>query len=321
MNTILVPLDGSELARTALPYAQMLASTFSAHIHLLRVLSSTDQEDLFISPSSALYKRTSALGVNKERTHRIWTMLRQQAEADLQTQAALLREAGFEVLVDIRVGSPAETIVKITEHESVNMIVMATHGYSGLRRWALGSVTDKVVRATTTPVFVIRGNTIDTAVVPKIKRIMVPVDGSSLSRQALPCALEMAVHAGAELLLLRAVPPVSVEYYNMGGMNGQPMPVTMEHNRAEYYEQVIHEMRALSDELKQHNVPITTHVTTGYPAEVIVDEAERHHVDVIVMATHGYGGLQRWALGSVADKVLHVTSTPLVMVHAHNFDS
>ena len=321
MNTILVPLDGSELAQAALPYAQLLASTFSARIYLLRVLSSADQEDLFISPSSALYKRTNASGMNRERTHRIWTMLREQAEADIQAQAALLREAGFEVLVDVRVGPPAETIVKITDREPVNMIVMATHGYSGMRRWALGSVTDKVVRATTTPVFVVRGDTIGTAVAPKINRIMVPLDGSALSRQALPCALEMAIHAGAELLLLRAVPPVSMEYYNMGGMNGQPMPVTLEHNRSEFYEQVIHEMHALSDELKQHNVSITTHVATGYPAEVIVDEAERHQVDVIVMATHGYGGLQRWALGSVADKVLHVTSTPLVMFHAHNFDS
>lgn len=321
MNTILVPLDGSELAQVSLPYAQLLASIFSARIHLLRVLSSADQEDLFISPSTALYKRAIGSDVNRERTHRIWTMLREQAEADLQAQAAMLCQAGLEVLVDVRVGPPAETIVKITEHEPINMIVMATHGYSGLRRWALGSVTDKVVRATTTPVFVVRGDTIGKAVAPKIKRIMVPLDGSGLSRQALPCALEMALHAGAELLLLRAVPPVSREYDTMGGINGQPVPVTVEQNRSSYYEQAIHEFNALSGELKQHNIPITTHVATGYPAEVIVDEAERNQVDVIVMATHGYGGLQRWALGSVADKVLHATSTPLVMIHAHNFDS
>ncbi len=321
MNTILVPLDGSELAQAALPYAQLLATTFSARLHLLRVLSSADQEDLFISPATALYKRTVASGVNRERTHRIWTMLREQAEAELQAQAALLREAGFDVLVDIQVGPPAETIVKITDREPIHMIVMATHGYSGLRRWALGSVTDKVIRATTTPVFVVRGDMIDTAGVPKIKRIMVPLDGSALARQALPCALEMAELAGAELLLLRAVPMVSKAYAHIGGINGQPMPVMLEHNRSVYYEQVVHEMSALSDELKQDNIPITTHVATGYPAEVIVDEARRHQVDIIVMATHGYGGLQRWALGSVADKVLHVTSTPLVMIHAHDIDS
>jgi hypothetical protein len=121
MNTILVPLDGSELAQAALPYAQLLATTFSARLHLLRVLSSADQEDLFISPATVLYKRTVASGVNRERTHRIWTMLREQAEAELQAQAALLREAGFDVLVDIQVGPPAETIVKITDRSSLSI--------------------------------------------------------------------------------------------------------------------------------------------------------------------------------------------------------
>jgi nucleotide-binding universal stress UspA family protein len=101
------------------------------------------------------------------------------------------------------------------------MIAMATHGYSGLKRWALGSVTDKVVHATSTPVFIARGAAPERA--PALKRILVPLDSSALARQALPLATQLARSARAELLLLQAVAP-TIEAYPGFPPRGQPIP-------------------------------------------------------------------------------------------------
>lgn len=320
-NTILVPLDGSAIARQILPYVQKLASVLSAQIHLLRVLSDADREHMLTSPSTVLYEMGNVVGTAQEHKQAVWAMMRDHAQGYLESQAEPLRHAGFDVAIDVRIGSPADAIVRFAEHHPTTLIAMATHGYSGLRRWTLGSVTDKVVRATTTPVFIVRGTEPEPLVTPTFKRIMVPLDGSTLARQALPCAIELATCAHAELLLLRAIPPLVLENYSFGPLGGQPMPLYTDEARTEMHNQALQEMDAVAGELRHYDLPIISHVVNGYPAEVIVDEAEQHHIDLIVMATHGYSGIQRWALGSVADKVLHATKTPLVLIHSREVDS
>jgi len=136
---------------------------------------------------------------------------------------------------------------------------MATHGYGGLRRWALGSVTDRVVHTATVPVCVVRSAAHVAPGEHALTRILVPLDGSDLARQALPLAIELAKRASAELVVLRAV---------------------------------------------------ETHTQN---ASLMIMQSG---VDLIVMATHGYGGLQRWALGSVADKVLQAAPIPILLVRA-----
>jgi nucleotide-binding universal stress UspA family protein len=181
-------------------------------------------------------------------------------------------------------------------------------------RWALGSTTDKVVHATSTPILIVRGAA--PARAPAINRIMVPLDGSALARQALPLATELARSARAELLLLQAVAP-SIEASPSFPARGQLIPPLGE-LLAALRHQAASELDALADELLSHIVAVTTHVVNGHAAEVLVDEAAQRGVDLIVMATHGYSGLRRWALGSVADKVLHATTTPLILVRARS---
>jgi nucleotide-binding universal stress UspA family protein len=317
MKTILVPLDGSAIARQSLPYVQMLATLLSARVHLLRVLSDVDRDHMLSSDSLLWYEMGHAHEPAHAHTQQVWAILQEHAVTYLDVQAQPLRYAGFDVTTEVRIGLPAEQIPRVAARAAVTLMVMATHGYSGLRRWALGSVTDKVVQSTQTPVFVVRGTETDPPEPVSLKRVMVPLDGSELSRQALPCALELATCARAELLLLRAMGPRLQEFYEVGGISGQGMPLYNEVQRAEQRRQATGDLDATAGKLRHYDLSIATHVMDGYPAEVIVDEAARHHVDAIVMATHGYGGLQRWALGSVADKVLHATTTPLVFIHAH----
>jgi nucleotide-binding universal stress UspA family protein len=142
---------------------------------------------------------------------------------------------------------------------------------------------------------------------------MVPLDGSTLARQVLPLAAEVAKLAGAELLLLRAVAATIESYPGFPPMPGQTLPQLGEVLEA-LRDQAINQLGALADELRTPEMPVKTRVVNGPAAEVLVDEAEQQGVDLIVMATHGYSGVKRWALGSVADKVLHATTTPLLLV-------
>jgi nucleotide-binding universal stress UspA family protein len=144
--------------------------------------------------------------------------------------------------------------------------------------------------------------------------ILVPLDGSELAEQALPLATEPAIGAHAEVTLLQAVSP-TIEAFPGFPPLGRPVtelgevPTVMRAQAAK-------ELGERAEELREQEVPVTTVVANGHAAEVIVDEAKQRHADLIVMATHGYSGIRRWALGSVADKVLHAAATPVVLVHA-----
>ncbi len=289
MNTILVPLDGSELSREALPYARALATHAGARLHLLHAIADAPRDEV-----------------------------RQQAEAHLQREADTLREQGVEVSSEVVFQSPPVAIVETGKAQQVDMIVMATHGYGGVRRWALGSITDEVVHTTSIPVCVIRcGRGEHAPATPRFARLLVPLDGSELSRKALPVAADLAVLTpDSEVRLLRAISPPR-EFYE--GLQPIPIPADVYDSAVQHeQEQAEADLYAAAETLRASNagISVDTLVVGGRPEEAIIDEATSMQADAIVMATHGYGGLERLLIGSVADKVLHATTTPLVLIHA-----
>jgi nucleotide-binding universal stress UspA family protein len=304
MRTILVPLDGSTLAERIMPSVRVLAPLMGARVELLHVVSEADRYHL-LADSEGL---DEVGGVPLAPS--AWEPLRQNAQRYLAELAAALKASGIEAGVDVQFGRPDEAIVEAAERAHVRLIAMATHGYSGIKRWALGSVADKVVHATTTPVLVVRGGA-PNAGPRNLRRILVPLDGSALAQRALPLAVELAACARAELFLLGvATPPIIVAPEIM-----VPVPLydaTVEARLGQMRE----ELGRLARILAQEQLRVTPLAAAGFAAEAIVDQAAQCTADLIVMATHGHSGVRRWALGSVADKVLHATDTPLVLVRA-----
>lgn len=320
MKTILVPLDGSELAAQVMPYVRMLATRLDARLFFMHVVSEPEVQRLLDEGSGGECPLFGSAETPWERNERLFTLLRQQSECMLQQVVEPLLQAGLDVDMDVFFGSPADSIVSVATHKQADLIVMATHGYTGVQRWVLGSVTDKVVQATTTPVFVVRGNP-DAPVneePPRIRRVLVPQDGSLLAQQALPVARMLATCCDADVHLFQAVVPIAAVTY----------PLEVVHLRELEQQDLLSEasaaarraLRTLAHALQERGLRVSTRLAVGYPAELIIKESEQQHTDVIVMATHGYGGLKRWALGSVADKVLHATDTPLVLVRAAVFE-
>jgi nucleotide-binding universal stress UspA family protein len=317
MKTILVPLDGSARAEQVLPYAAYLAKLMKARICLLRVVTDVyygapSPQDVAVLPEMVGMGRSALPAVELPSLE----TLRNHAEGDHLETLHRLRAKGLRVDLEVQVGSPAEVIVEVAQAKHVELIAMAAHGWGGLKRWALGSVTDKVVHAAHVPVFVVR-TTLELAEYPPLlRRVLVPLDGSELARQALPLASELAAAAGAELVLLNAFAPTILIHYPS---------VMADSSLAELYNTTYPEMRAqalanLEATAKQiheqYGLKVTCQVCPGLPADVIIDEAKEEGADLVVMSTHGYSGLKRWTLGSVADKVLHAGHTPLLLVRA-----
>ena len=314
MKTILVPLDGSAIAEQMLPHVRQLAPILAAQVHLIRVISDAEVARVLAHDGDLLYELGGRSPVKDLDVQRMGDLLRQRAEVYLTARAAALCEAGLDVAIIVRDGSPAEQLIAEAEHDHDTLIALATHGYSGLRRWALGSVADKVLHAATSPVFLLRAVAQPPAGVRPWKRILAPLDGSALAEQVLPLAIELASRARAELMLLHVAAPL-IDYVPGLSPFSRPIPTSIAFPEL-LCEQAQQQLAATINRLGTHDVVITPVVLFGYPAEAIVDAAIDYQTDLIVMATHGYSGLRRWALGSVADKVLHASPVPLLLVRA-----
>jgi nucleotide-binding universal stress UspA family protein len=190
---LLVPLDGSQLAANALPSALALAQASDGLVLLLRV--PVYQKQSLPAKVTAVYNRLRPPEEKEWVRHRVERYLRSVRLVTLG------REIAFETLVID--GDPAGVIVDTAEAQDVDLIVMSTHGRGGLVRWWLGSVTEKVLRATTRPILIVSSDKLPT-------RTLVTLDGSTAAEAALEPARYMADTLGTPLYLLRVLEPLEM---------------------------------------------------------------------------------------------------------------
>jgi nucleotide-binding universal stress UspA family protein len=151
-SQVLVPLDGSEASERALPHAQRLADAFGGRVHLLQILS--------LSPEYAVYRAggeegPTVIDSSIDMAEEITAARQTKAEAYLRATAARLEEGGIDVHTAVRQGLTLDTIANFVEENGIDLIVMSTHGRSGLQRFLIGSVTDRVIRFSHVPVLAI----------------------------------------------------------------------------------------------------------------------------------------------------------------------
>ncbi len=293
---ILVPLDGSEVAEVALPYAEQLAGRLGSEIILMSVSHSTDEQDQQVL-RSYLQKTVAA---TREKVARY-----------------LGKPAGEAITIEpmVLVGDPAESIVDYADRSDVGLIVMATHGRSGIRRWALGSIADKVLRATKQPVVLIRAKGARPDVREKgvLSKALVPMDGSKEGETVISYIENLASKLGAEITLLQVV-AIAYHVYISGDAPAQ-IPYTLEEmeplkaGAASYLEK-------MASGLKERGVAVKCEVRVGAAGQEIIRLAEEINADVVAMSTHGRSGVGRLVFGSVAERVVRSGSTPVLLVRA-----
>ena len=286
LNTILVPLDGSDLAARALPYAVALARPSGARLILVRA-----------TPVRTL---TSAEAATAQ------IAAHDQLEAELGEVAAELRREALEAESYVYYGQAAPAILDAAGAKQVDLIVMSTHGRSGLGRLVFGSVADQVLREAKVPVLLIPAACQQSEPAGRQPRVLVALDGSELSEEVLGPAGRLAATLNAELVLLRVTPPPDPRAYGDG--YGQPAasPDAAANQASNYLEE-------LATLLRGEGRTVSTVAASGSPAETIATVARERGVDLIAMATHGRGGLARLVLGSVATATLHLASVPLLL--------
>jgi nucleotide-binding universal stress UspA family protein len=188
---------------------------------------------------------------------------------------------------------------------------MATHGRSGLARWMVGSVTDKVLHAAANPLLVVRAHEQEATIAEaKLENIIVPLDESPLSEEALPHAVYLARTMGLRIILLRVTPAAGDYYRNM-----EYVPGNFE-DFAQFIDgQAMEYLHKLGRKLRDEGLSLVEErLLHGHPAAAIVDLARETPHSLVAMTTHGRSGVGRWLLGSVADRVVRHSVGPVLMV-------
>jgi nucleotide-binding universal stress UspA family protein len=226
--------------------------------------------------------------------------------------------APVQAMATIVHGTPAEAIVARTRETGADLIVMTSHGRTGLSRLWLGSVADHVVRAATIPVLILPADADENAAhdaAEPFAHVLVPYDGSPLSADALPVAAALARLSGATVTLLQISPVVPAVVPVDPSLAAPVYPVIPDE---EATVRLATDVRRGLDEVaarlaKDSGVPVRAVVEVSQNAsDRIVEYAHVHRADLIVMSTHGRGA-SRWLLGSVADKVLRASGLPTVL--------
>ncbi len=301
---ILVPLDGSHLAATALPYATTLARASDARITLLAVVASLPERAGI--PSVAAQE-----GDGRHVT---------ESTAYLESVASAMRADGLAVTTVVRHGNPASEILAASEDEECSLIVISTHGRTGLERLRMGSVAQHVMRHAIIPTLVVRpGDDAATDGVATITEITITLDGSTLAEEALPDAVQIATALAIPLTLLRVIPNLTAMASSGWGVGYSAYyPATEEMERDE--EHAVEEyLDALAMRLRASGIAVGTRQERGVtsrPAEAIAAVLAEQPAGLVIMASHGRGGVLCWVLGSTAEEVLDHAPCPILIVRA-----
>ena len=299
---MLVSLDGSELAEVVFVYAKELAVRLDLDVILFNVCSPAEREAM---PMCRAYIERA-----------VETIRRQSEEVRVRTGIKPGSKA-TEVRGELAVGYPAEEILRYTNENGIDLILMATHGRSGVKRWTMGSVADKVLRASKVPIWLVRAVIPEEIVYDKwpTRTILVPLDGSELAESVFPHVEAVAKQRGAELvdvvLLTVCEPMLLPSYYPVA------IPLNWDDHVARTMREDAQYLAKVEKRLRGLGLRVRSEVLLGKPADGIVDYANKNPINLIIMATHGRSGLSRWVFGSVAEKVLLGVSTPILLVRPH----
>ena len=292
---ILVPLDGSAVAEQVLPYVRTLAGGLKIPVELMGVVD-VAQLDSHIAAEKGRYLDT--LIEDSVRCSR------EYLEGVAQTFP------GANVSFAVEKGGAAEVIIAKAGADNETLITMATHGRSGINRWLLGSVAEKVLRGSANPLLLVRAKAeAKAAGGATLKSIVVPLDGSELAESVLPAVVEMAKKLNIEIVLFRAF---NVPYSVFGGVREHIAIVDellggIKAEARDYLEKK-------TEELKKQGAKVSYVLEQGTSADQIISLGRKTPDNLIAMCTHGWSGVKGWVLGSITETVVRHSGDPVLVI-------
>jgi nucleotide-binding universal stress UspA family protein len=298
-SKILVPLDTSKTAEQILPNTRHVARKFKIPVELLTVIDIAE----------------IARHISAEKAHGLHVLIE---NAERSSETYLRAVAGtfpdVEVSVTVEKGRPDETIIEKGEADKAMLIAMATHGRSGLNRFLLGSVTEKVLRGSANPLLLVRATEeVKAGGEAGFRTLIVPLDGSEVAEKVLPAVAETAKKLTAEVLLFRVY---HIPYTALGGdesfaaINYDELIATVRDEANQYLEKKAAEIKGLGVE------KVSWLGKEGFAADEIIALGRKTPDALIAMCSHGRSGVKRLVLGSITETVVRHTRDPVLVVRA-----
>ncbi|MFH2104389.1 MAG: universal stress protein [Chloroflexota bacterium] len=296
-DPVLVPLDGSLLAECALPHAVAIARAFDAKVVLLRVLDRNQASE-----------NTQLLDLVN------WQIDKTGAKLYLEKTAARLEKAGLRVEAAVLEGLVAESITEFSQSRGMKLIILSSHGRSGLSQWGISSVTQKIIFSAPTSVLIIRAHQPPSSelIEGQYKRIMLPLDGSRRAENVLPMVTLLARFHQSWIHIVHVVKtPEMARQLPLAREDVELSNRFVTRNREEA-------IRYL-DQVRLHSpldgIAVQTHLLTSDNAAAALHElAEKEAVDMVALSAHGYSGYNQWPYGGMVNNFVLYSKVPLLIV-------
>ena len=292
---MLVPPDFPDYSDYALRYANAFAKMSGGTIECVHVVDTT-----FLGDGGGVYVSSADIARSVE-------AVKAQAEKELSHFVRKERLLGTEVTPHLREGHAAEQIVKLAEEIKADLLIIQTHGRSGLDHLVFGSTCDKVLRSATVPVLAVKQDeheALSKDGTLAIKNVLCPLDFSTFSHGALPLAKEICEKFGATMHLSHIV-DTRFDYPEWTAQVAMNNSEHLLSAAKESLEKTAKEMGGIKTQ---------TDATVGVPHKTLIDATANNQIDLVVLPTHGRKGIVHALLGSVAERVVRGAHCPVLVV-------
>ncbi|MDW7753745.1 MAG: universal stress protein [Brevefilum sp.] len=292
---ILLPLDGSSLAERVLPHAVALSEAFNSKLTLLRVIHKGNEEEQnnIINPMA-------------------WQIKKAEAEAYLKSVQNRLAEIDLDSDIKILEGNPAQQIIEFARNEDVELIILSSHGSSGVSAWNINSTVQKVLLRAFVPVMIIRAyeEEIGTLIGLKYQRLFLPLDGSKRAECILPMAKSICSAQDSKVFLTHIIEeprlprqtPVSDEVKSI-----------IEQLKGLNFKEANTYLAQLKEQFEPERVE-TIIESSEKPSITMHNIIDREQIDLVMLSAHGYSGESRWPYGKIALSFIVYGTTPLIIM-------
>ena len=277
-------LDGSRHAAQAIPYAVSICKATGAQLTLLSTVKNATQADLEQLEWTRRFRTEYLLGVQ-----------------------AVLQKEGVDVDIEVREGYLADATKVLVDEKNIDMVITSTRGKSGRKHWLHGGVSSKLMSRITKPVLLVQADEVRSRRAPRIRRLLVALDGSILSEEVLPYARALGRVFDSEITLL-SVPEVPEASRYRAPMNAVRLI------RRQTVDTMENFLDAVSRSLRTDGLKVNTRVKGSLPVRTIISVARERDIDLIMMTSHGRGGLDRFFTGSVAESTVAQSNRAVLMV-------
>ncbi len=293
-NRILVPMDRSSLAECVLPHTVAMARAFESRVTFVHVMD--------VGGEATWHRALDPLN---------WQIRKAEAETYLRGLGLRLQKAGVRADKQILEGQAAERVTEFSRAHDIQLVIVSSHGQSGLSGWNVSSVVQKIILRVHTSILIVRAYqpTLTEATTLRYRRLLIPVDGSQRAECVLPVASALARAHDTQILLAHVIQrPAMPRRTPPTREDKELVDRIVERNRTETIQYL--------DELQsQLSGRVEARMLVSDQAAVALHElADQEKIDLILLSAHGYSALTQWPFGSVVSSFITYGTTPLLIV-------